>query len=77
MWEINKNLGTDPILKWEIVKKCFKYKLGDKYCQLCMEEKLAIASYNNLNELLDQRSEILNSHLLSRLFPMRYIPNLM
>ena len=41
-------------------KKFCKYKTGDKYWQLCMEEKLAIASYNNPNELYNQRSEILN-----------------
>ena len=41
-------------------KKCRKYKAGNKYWRLCMEEKLAIASYNNPNELLNQRSEILN-----------------
>ena len=41
-------------------KKCYKYKAGDKYCNLCMEEKLAIVSYNNPNELLNQRSEIFN-----------------
>ena len=56
--EIKKNLHTDPILKWEIVKKCCKE--GDKYCNLCMEEKLAIVSNNNPNELLNPRSEILN-----------------
>ena len=31
---------------------------GDEYCNLCMVEKLAIVSYNNPNELLNQRSEI-------------------
>ena len=45
-----KNLGTDPILKWEIVKKkCCKYRAGDKYSHQCIEEKLAIASSNNPN----------------------------
>ena len=51
MWEIKKNLGTDPILKWEIVKKKKKkkkkvvnIKAVEKFCQLCMEEKLAIVS---------------------------------
>ena len=34
-------------------KKCCKYKAGDKYTLSCMEEKLAIASYNNPNELLN------------------------
>ena len=33
---------------------------GDKYCNLYMEEKLAIAFYYNPNELLNQKSEILN-----------------
>ena len=40
--------------------KCHEYKAGDKYSQLCMEEKLAIAFYSNPNELLNQRSETLN-----------------
>ena len=29
--ESKKNLGRDPILKWEIVKKFRKYKSVDKY----------------------------------------------
>ena len=37
-----------------------KYKLGDKYSNLCMHEKLAIAIYNNTNKLFNQRSEIRN-----------------
>ena len=55
-----KNLCTDPTVKLERVKRCCKYKAGNKYCNLCMEEKLAEAFYNNLNELINQRSEILN-----------------
>ena len=42
-------------------KKCRKYKAGDKYWPLCLEEKIAIVSYNNPNELLTQRPEILNA----------------
>ena len=60
MWKIKKDLGIDPILKWEIVKKFRKYKAGDEYGKICMEEKLAIISYNNPTELRNQRSEILN-----------------
>ena len=30
------------------VKNCCKYKAGDRYCILCIEEELAIAFYNNL-----------------------------
>ena len=35
--------------------------MGDKYCNLCMEEKLALPSYKNPNELFNQRSEFLNN----------------
>ena len=44
----------------EVSKKSHKYKTGDKYCQVCVEEKIAIAFYNKFNELLNQRLEILN-----------------
>ena len=43
-------------------KKCCKYKTDDRNCLLCMEEKLAIASHNNPNELLNQWSEMLNAY---------------
>ena len=43
-------------------KQCRKYKAGDRYCLLCMLEKVAIASYNKYNELLDRRSEISNAY---------------
>ena len=42
-------------------KTCRKYKAWDRYWLLCMEETLAIASYNNLNNLLNQRFEIINA----------------
>ena len=31
VWEIKKKQGVDLLLKWDIVKKCHKYKVGDKY----------------------------------------------
>ena len=43
------------------LEKCRKFKAGDRYCLLYMGEKLHIASNNNPNELLNQRSEILNA----------------
>ena len=67
VWEIKKNLRTDPILKWEIIKKkrkkkekCHKYKVGNKHCNLFMEEKFTVNSYDNSNQLLNQRWEIRN-----------------
>ena len=48
------------MIKWEIVKRCRKYKWGDRYCKRCIEGKLTIATYNKPMELLNQRSEIFN-----------------
>ena len=48
------------VQKWEIVKKCRKYKTGDKYCNFCIKKKFTIDFYNNPNELLNQKSEIPN-----------------
>ena len=58
--EIKNRQGIDPILKWEIVKKCHKFRASNRYCIVCNEEKLSIASYNN-KDLLNQRSEVLNA----------------
>ena len=60
VWELKDKKGIDPIVKWEIIKKCRKYKAGDKDCLLCNEEKLAIASCK-CKDMLNQRSEVLNS----------------
>ena len=52
--------GIDLILEWEVIKKCRKYRAGDRDCLLCNEEKLAIASCKS-RDMLNQRSEVLNS----------------
>ena len=28
VWEVKNKFGIDPILKWEIVKRCSKYKVA-------------------------------------------------
>ena len=60
VWELKANKGIDPIMKWEVIKKCRKYRAGDRNCLLCKEEKLAIASCKS-RDMLNQRSEVLNS----------------
>ena len=60
VWEVKDKKGIDPILKWEVIKKCRKYRAGDSDCLLCMEEKLAIASCKS-REMLNQRLEVLKS----------------
>ena len=60
MWELKDNTGVDPIMKWEVIKKCRKYRAGNRACRLCMEEKLAIANCKSRN-MLNKTSEELNS----------------
>ena len=52
--------GVDPIMKWEVIKKCRNYRAGNRTCNLCMEEKLVIANCKSKN-MLNKRSEVLNS----------------
>lgn len=40
--------------------RCSKYEAGQKFCKLCIEEKLAIALYKEHNDLLNYKTEILN-----------------
>ena len=40
VWE--KGLGKEPKIKWEILAKVPKYKLGTRSCNLCLTEKLLI-----------------------------------
>ena len=40
------------------MKRFSKYKGAERYCKLCMKEKLTIATYNKPKELLNHRSEI-------------------
>ena len=56
--EVKNKFGIDPILKWKIVKRCSKYRGGDRYCKVSMEKKLTIATYNRPKELLNQTSEV-------------------
>ena len=60
VWEIKEKMGVDPIMKWEVIKKCRKYRAGNRTCNLCMEEKLIIADCKSKN-MLNKKSEVLNS----------------
>ena len=57
---LRKKQGVDPIMKWEVIKKCHKYRAGNRACNLCMEEKLVIANCKSKN-MLNKRSEVINS----------------
>ena len=60
VWELKEKQWVDPIMKWEVIKKCRKYRAGNRTCNLCMEEKLVIANCKSKN-MLNKRSEVLNS----------------
>ena len=61
VWEIkDKKRDRSHIEMGSYKKKCRKYRVGDKDCMLCNEEKLAIA-YCNGRDMLNQRSEVLNN----------------
>ena len=44
--------------KWEVVKKCQKYGPGQKKCDVCISEKLAIMKDRDLNTL-NRRTELM------------------
>ena len=46
-------------VKWEIVKKCHKYKAGGDMCDVCLSEKLAIMKAQD-NSSLNRRCELMN-----------------
>lgn len=60
IYKFRRDNNKEPILKWEILKRCPKYRAGNKVCHLCLEEKLAIALYNEPDHLLNSKAEILS-----------------
>ena len=58
IWKLNDNNETWNI-KWSIQAKSRKYKPGDKYCGLCLEEKRTIAT-SDPKSMLNSRSEIVS-----------------
>ncbi len=49
----------EPNIEWEVIKKCRKYRAGNRTCNLCMEEKLFIADCKSKN-MLKKNSVVLN-----------------
>ena len=50
VWQTGQN--PTPEVKWQIMKKCHKYKPGNKTCDLCISEKICIlrADKDNINK---------------------------
>ena len=56
VWD--ENLGSKPIIKWEVVKKSFIYNKGGRYCDLCLSEALVIADHIKNKNCLNKRTEL-------------------
>ena len=52
--------GLTGEIKWEIAKKSTPYKCGTRRCDLCLTEKLLIATADTSN-LLNKRSELIST----------------
>ena len=48
-----------PMLTWSVVKSVPGYSNISKRCLLCLTEKVLIATYENPEELLNKRSELM------------------
>ena len=60
--KIKNETNITPILKWSIVKTTKPYKNTTKRCMLCLQEKLAIITYPNHNDLLNKRTELISKY---------------
>lgn len=56
VWE--NSLNPNPPIKWEIVKLVDPYKPGNKSCELCLAEKVAIGRNADDPDSLNKRSEL-------------------
>ena len=59
VWEMKNKIKKQPQFKWKIIKRAPTYTTGERFCRLCMEEKLSI-SVNKGVHSLNKRTEILN-----------------
>ena len=56
VWD--QNLAPEPKIKWSILAKAPSYQKGNRYCDLCLTEKLHILMNIEDNSYLNKRSEL-------------------
>ena len=59
MWEL-KDLGLAGEVRWEIAKRAAPYKCGARRCDLCLTEKMVIATADPTT-MLNKRSELVST----------------
>ena len=57
IWDC-KDKGVEPIVKWEVARKCRKYRCGTRKCDVCLTEKLLILKDKGMSSL-NKRSELM------------------
>ena len=53
--------GKSVDFKWSTLKQLPAYSNKTKKCPLCLHEKLAILTYENEQELLNKRNEVIST----------------
>ena len=61
LWEIKQKFKTIPSPKQSVIKSVSVYSKMSKKYQLCLQEKLGIPLYLNQSELLNERSELIQT----------------
>ena len=56
VWE--KSLNPNPDIKWEIITTAPTYRRGQRYCSLCLTEKLFIAKNWKNPKCINKRTDI-------------------
>ena len=67
-----KQKAKTPTITWKIIKQAAPYNNISKKCRLCLEEKLAIISYTNSNQLLNKRNELVSKCRHQNNFLLKY-----
>ena len=57
VWSL-KDKGEDPVIRWEIMKKCVPYVCGSRRCDTCLTEKLCILQADPV-QCINQNSELM------------------
>lgn len=58
MWKIRDTLNEAPSLSWFIISSVLAFSNGLKRCMLLLNEKLAIPTLHNQDEILNTSSEL-------------------
>ena len=59
MWEL-RDLGLEGEVRWEIAQRAAPYKCGSRKCDLCLTEKMVIATADPTT-MLNKRSELVST----------------